>query len=317
MPAKNTPEYEEWLRKYRLKRKAKAETPSETKSSKKAEPVLFPEMLEKKEPPKNLMSKGKKFQVYSKSQGKFLEVEVIRYVPSAKKYLVAREDGKYLYYGEDQMVDSAPSKVEKAIAGTKSTLERKEHKTVVPEGSRSARIEEFVAPVAYDISRNGLLLDASRIKAIQDEILEESKKIKEMLLEKVGHDFNINSSPQTAKVLFDELGYTADDRSTSADNLELLAAGDETSVPALIAKLRSNNKLNGSYLNKLQAIAESSDDGRVRNFISPAAVSGRFTAKFNPVLIEVEVPEGVELEDKIYFPDDLAEVGLSSVCPIK
>lgn len=317
MPAKGSPQYEEWLRQYKLKRQKKidAEGQSTSRKQKDKEQVLFdsPEVVK----PKVLLSKGKKLKVYSKSQNAFLEVEVIRFVPSANKYLVSREDGKFLYYGADQMVDSAPSKVEIAINGkVTKTLKAKEHKTVVPEGTQSFKIEKAVEPVAYDISRNGLFFDSSELETIKNKVKEETKKLEEMLYSKAGHEFNYNSSAQASKVLFDELGYESDDRSTSAENLEALAAGDPESVPALISRIRSNNKLMASYLDKLKNIADRSVDGRIRNFVSSGAVSGRFTAKLNPALVEVDFPEGIEPEDKIYFKHDLEEIGLTQVCPL-
>lgn len=317
---KGTPQYEEWLRKYREKKKAEASQidmfPAESKK-----PVKKQDSSEVKEKAKKILDtanppkilKDAVFKVYSKSQGRFLDVRVIRFNKDVGKYLVHREDGKYLYYDESQMKSAVPD----FVKGTKKPVKIKsESISIVPEGSKSERIENAVAPVAFSLTQNGLYLNREKLKDMKDSIATKIKEKEKELFDLVGHEFNYNSVEQTRNVLFNELGYVAESASTSADSLAELAQGDENSVPARISEIRSLNKLNTSYFQKLDKIASQSEDGRIRNMYTPHTVSGRYATEFNPKLVSVEVPEGAELEDKVYFMEDLEKVGLQAVCSI-
>ena len=310
---KGTPQYEEWLRKYKEK---KGLTP---------DPVLFevPEKEHKqpqevKEKVKSILDatspkllKDAVFKVYSKSQKKFLDARIIRFNKDAGKYLVHREDGKYLYYDEANLKSTVPSDRQKKQPKIKA-----ESVSIVPEGSKSEKIEKTVAPVAFEISLNGLYLNREKLNTMKDSISLKIKEKEQELFDLVGHPFNYNSVEQTRNVLFEEFGYKAETVSTSADALAELAAGDENSIPARISEIRSLNKLNSSYFQKLDKIAQQSVDGRIRNMYTPHTVSGRYATEYNPKLVEVEVDDNIELEDKVYFEEDLEKVGLQSVCSI-
>jgi hypothetical protein len=316
---KGTPGYEEWLRHYREKRGKKAEEPASTGRKKKVEePSLFPESaVETRE----LLPKGTKRVVYSKSQGKDIDIEVIRFVPSVGKYLCKRADNKYLYYSEEQMKTPVKKVETKEPTYTNS---KKDSVSIVPDGTMSAKIERAVAPILMEMTFNGMSIDKealAKARAEADATLEEHKR---QLEELVGHPVNFNNPKETAKLLFDELGLppktkkTKDgvvvaDRSTAAEALEELAARTGNPVPALITQLRSDQKMIKSYLEKIERAANRGD-GALRNQFSASTVSGRLATAFNPTL--VEIPDSIKTEKKIYFPADLEEIGMGSICPL-
>ena len=319
MAKKGTAEYEEWLRKYRAKKGYPMEenVPQQTLHfGPEFEPTR--RILEKKKKPvvehaipENLIPKGTRKAVYSKSEGRNLNCEIVRYVPSAGKYLVYREDGKYLYYGDDKLQDPTPEEIT-----AKYTNGKKDSISVIPPGSASERIEKAVLPVTQSITREGLSIDKEELARLREENIRNIEAAREKLFEIAGKEINPNSAKDVQKLLFEDLGLPRlEGNSTAAEVLERLSEQfPEQEAPALIQAIRSYNKLETGYFSKLARLA-SLGDGKLRNVFNPATVSGRFSTEFNPV--SVEVPDEIKTEDKVYFPADLAEIGLSDVCPLK
>lgn len=321
MAKKNTAEYEEWLRKYRAKRGFKSETVSQqslnfgpefedikrvahSKKGEEAKKILKPM-------PENLLPKGTRKSVYSKSEGRNLNCEIVRYVPTAGKYLVYREDGKYLYYGDDKLQEPQAQEIL-----SQYTNGKKDSVSVIPPGSNSEKIEKAVAPVAQQITFEGLVIDKDELSRVREENIRNLEKARADLKKELGEDINPNSTRDVQRVLFEKLGLPRiEGNSTAAEVLERLTEDfPDQKVTKLIQDIRSYNKLETGYLSKLQHLA-SVGDGRLRNMFSPATVSGRYSTKYNPVAVEVD--DSVKTEDKIYFHNDLEEIGLKDVCPIK
>lgn len=329
MAKKGTPEYYEWLEQYRAKRQKKlqeVETPSarskkpdEATSSRVKKPVqpsLFPE--EEKKVPENLYSKGTRKMVHSKSQNKDIEVEVIRFVPKNNKYLVSRNDGKFLYYAHEDLKDLPEKSPEEKV----QTLKQGDSVAVVPAGSLSEKIETTLRPVIADLNYEGLIIDKDEVNSMIEDTEKQMYDVKEKLKQLAGREINPNASRDLAALLYDEMHYPlVNGRSTSEDTLEALAMTTSSAVPDnvraelpnAIISFRKSSKLLKSYLYKLRDIA-SIGDGKIYNMFDTTALSGRFTTAYNPVA--VEIPDSVKTEKKIYFQEDLNEIGLGSVCPI-
>lgn len=325
MPKKGTPEYAKWLEEYRRKRQKKAEEPSEPRAKKiladePAHPkskVAEPFMFSKEEMGAELLPKGSKFMVHSKHQDKDLEVEVIRYRPSAGKYLVHRADGKYLYYSRDDMKPIQKEEKPKEVVEIKTPVMggKQDSVSIVPENSQDAKIEKFVAPVTFDMMSHGMHIDKDLIKAKREEINSRLLDSKKKLFDLVGEEFNYKNPKEAATVLYDKLNLSQiEGRSTSKDVLSKLAEQTGSEVPELISYCRSQDKLITSYLDKFERLANLGD-GNVRNVFSPSTVSGRFATSYNPIAVEVD--NSVKTENKVYFKEDLHEIGLDDVCPIR
>ena len=102
-----------------------------------------------------------------------------------------------------------------------------------------------------------------------------------------------------------------DGRSTSKEVLDELS--EMSPIPELIRTVRSEKKLITSYADKLIKLA-SKGDGKIHNIFDTTTASGRFVASMNPIY--AEVPDAVKTEDKVYFKEDLNEIGMSGICPL-
>jgi DNA polymerase-1 len=100
------------------------------------------------------------------------------------------------------------------------------------------RIERPLLPVLTDMEMAGVLLDTDFLAQMSVEFGKRLHELERLLIEVVGHAFNLRSTQQLSQVLFDELGFptrglkkTASGHySTAVDTLETLAAyGDELS----------------------------------------------------------------------------------------
>ena len=312
MAKKGTPEYDEWLRKYREKRKGDTEdeeTGRKRRQKVKAAELFTPEQMETL--PDNLLPKGAKGTVYSKSHGKNLAVEVVRYSPTNKKYLVSREDRKFLYYSADEISLVGKEKRQQK----EKKVKVKDSVSIVPEGSKSARIEEAVKPVTYDMMVQGMQVDKEELAKFKAEYTKRLEETKAKMFELAGGEFNFLSPSATAKVLYDEQGLPrVNGNSTSAETLSKLTEITDSELPKLISQARSENKIIVSYLDKFERLSKLGD-GAVRNNFETSTVSGRFATSYNPVL--VEVPESTITENKVYFKEDLDEIGLGNICPLR
>lgn len=312
MAKKGTPEYEEWLRKYREKRKGVTKEEEITRKKRQKTKVLdlfTPEEMNTL--PENLIPKGAKGTVYSKSQDKNLAVQVVRYSPSNGKYLVSREDHKYLYYSADDITLAGKEKRQPA----EKKVKVKDSVSIIPEGSKSARIEAAVKPVTYDMMTQGMYIDKDKLTEFKDAYTKRLEETKAKMFEIAGGEFNFLAPSATAAVLYDKLGLPRiHGNSTSADTLSKLQAITGSKLPTLISQARSENKIIVSYLDKFEHLSKLGD-GAIRNNFETSTVSGRFATSYNPVL--VEVPEGIKTENKVYFKEDLEDIGLGDICPLR
>ena len=97
----------------------------------------------------------------------------------------------------------------------------------------------------------------------------------------VGHEFNLSSTQQLQKVLFEERKLkpgkkTKTGYSTDVAVLEELAREDE--IPALILRHRTLSKLKSTYVDTLAEIADK--DGRIHtNFVQTGTATGRLSSR--------------------------------------
>ena len=105
--------------------------------------------------------------------------------------------------------------------------------------------------------------------------------IQKKTYETVGHEFNLSSTQQLQKVLFEERKLkpgkkTKTGYSTDVAVLEELAREDE--VPALILRHRSLSKLKSTYVDALSGLADG--EGRIHtNFVQTGTATGRISSR--------------------------------------
>lgn len=155
-------------------------------------------------------------------------------------------------------------------------------------------IEKPLISVLIKMEKEGFPVN----KKILDEIGEDYKATLELLSQKIyqaaGYTFNINSSQQIAKLLFDDLGLPANKkRSTAIDVLNYL--NDKHPVVALILEYRKYQKIISTYIDGLLPHIKS--DGKIHtSFNQLQTTTGRLSST-NPNLqnISVRNEEGREV----------------------
>ncbi len=142
-------------------------------------------------------------------------------------------------------------------------------------------MEMKVLPVLASMEMRGIHLDSKYLADYKVELTRELEKSVKDIYEAVGHEFNIASTKQLQKVLFEERGLkpgkkTKTGYSTDTAVLEELAALDP--VPKMILDYRANAKLLSTYVEALPLLAD--EDGRVHtSFIQTGTATGRLSSR--------------------------------------
>ncbi len=119
-------------------------------------------------------------------------------------------------------------------------------------------LEMPLVPILAEMEMAGIALDTAFLNELSEEMHARIGQIAEQIYEMVGHEFNINSTQQLSKVLFDELGLDPPDRtrktasghySTAAPVLDELK--DKHAMIDLIREYREIAKLKSTYADAL------------------------------------------------------------------
>lgn len=143
-----------------------------------------------------------------------------------------------------------------------------------------AQVELPLARVLAQMEENGIRVDAAVLRAMGEELATEMAEVEEEIYRTAGTTFNINSTPQLRRVLFEELKLpvlkrTKTGPSTDAEVLEQLAS--EHAVVALILRYRQLQKLKSTYIDGLIPLI--GPDGRVHTtFHQTVASTGRLSS---------------------------------------
>ena len=172
-------------------------------------------------------------------------------------------------------------------------------------GPLVARLEEFLAreamsslhddmelPLAHVLAQmevDGIGLDPSALHSIEGDLRQRLAAVEVSAHGIAGHEFNLGSTPQLQRVLYDELGLAAGrktktGRSTDADSLEALR--DESPIADLILEFRQL-RIMLDWVGKLPTFAGS--DRRVHSSLNQAvATTGRLSSE-NPNLQSIPI----------------------------
>ncbi|MDO9546694.1 MAG: DNA polymerase I [Pelolinea sp.] len=151
-------------------------------------------------------------------------------------------------------------------------------------------IEMPLVPVLEDMEFNGIAVDKEFFFTFSKELSDRLVEITKTMYKKVGYEFNLNSTQQLSKVLFETLGLTPPDSgnktksgnfSTAASVLEEMR--DQHEVVELLLEYRELSKLVSTYLDALPKQINPRT-GRVHtSFNQTGSVTGRL-ASSNPNL---------------------------------
>ncbi|HKI95065.1 MAG TPA: DNA polymerase I [Gemmatimonadales bacterium] len=139
--------------------------------------------------------------------------------------------------------------------------------------------------VLVDMEWRGIAVDRERLGALSKEFGTQLKQLEEEIYSAADHDFNINSTPQLRRVLFEDhhlpiIKKTKTGASTDADVLQQLAELDHPSsvIPRLILEYRELSKLRSTYVDALPKRIDPAT-GRIHTTFSQiGAATGRLSS---------------------------------------
>ena len=137
-----------------------------------------------------------------------------------------------------------------------------------------------VAHVLAEMELLGIRVDPDTLDALRIELEQRIGALEREVYDTAGYTFNIASTQQLAKFLYEDLGLAAGrrtktGRSTDADSLEALRG--ENPMVELVLEHRQLTKLKGTYVDALPQLVER--DGRVHtSFGQAVATTGRLSS---------------------------------------
>jgi DNA polymerase I len=172
-------------------------------------------------------------------------------------------------------------------------------------------LEMPLVPVLVDVEMAGVLVDIDLLHQLSAELGETLASLENQICEICGYKFNLNSTQQLSKALFEVLQIptqglrkTASGHySTAVDVLEGLIEQDKTGVIAMIMQYRELEKLRSTYLDALPMMVHP-ETGRIHtSYNQTGAVTGRISSS-NPNLqnIPIRTDIGRRVRDAFIAP---------------
>jgi DNA polymerase I len=155
-----------------------------------------------------------------------------------------------------------------------------------------AGVEMPVLSLLARMEREGILVDEAALAAFGKELEGNLALVQEEAWKEVGHEFNLNSPKQLQEILFVERKLQSGKKtksgfSTDISVLEELARED--TVPALILRHRTLQKLKSTYVDSLIELAAA--DPRIHtHYVQTGAATGRLSSR-DPNLQNIPVRE--------------------------
>lgn len=170
-----------------------------------------------------------------------------------------------------------------------------------------SEVEMPLVPILYRMENHGVALDTTFLRGMSRELAAQIANLEATIYNLIGHHFNINSSQQLGKILFEELGLptsrkTKSGYSTDIAVLEGLRANHP--VVGAIIDYRQLTKLKSTYIDALPALVDPST-GRVHtSFNQTGTATGRLSSS-DPNLqnIPIRTPIGRRIREAFIAPD--------------
>ncbi len=176
-------------------------------------------------------------------------------------------------------------------------------------------IEFPLVPVLEDMERTGIRIDTKSLKAFSDDLQILLDNYSKEIIKHAGENFNINSTQQLQKILFEKLKLPQTNKtktgfSTDARSLELLKGLHP--IIDVISDYRQVSKLKSTYADSLPNLIHSKT-GRLHTSYNQAAVSTGRLSSNDPNLqnIPIRTELGKEIR-KAFVPRDKNYVILSA-----
>ena len=167
-----------------------------------------------------------------------------------------------------------------------------------------SEVEIPLLSVLLEMEFNGMFIDSDLLKSMSTKIGKKINKLVTNIYSESGYEFNVNSTQQLAKILFDIKGLPeVKKRSTAEDVLEKLK--NKHVLPGLILEYRKLNKLKNTYIDSLPELVNPMS-GRIHStFNQTITATGRLSST-NPNFqnIPIRTDEGREIRRAFRSKDD-------------
>lgn len=170
-----------------------------------------------------------------------------------------------------------------------------------------SQIDHAIIPMVDRMQRVGMLIDQPHFAALDQRLTDQMEEIRDQIEAMVGVRINPSSPPQTADLLFKQLGLPSRKLTRGGDDStqDKVLEGLRTAHPVLplILDYRELDKARGSFCRKMLRVVGA--DGRVHcNLRITRTASGRLAANTpNLMAIPVRSKLGAEIRDGFIAPD--------------
>jgi DNA polymerase-1 len=152
-------------------------------------------------------------------------------------------------------------------------------------------LEKRLVNVVIQMESNLIALDVPYLQNVKKMIETRQNEIRQEIFKLVGREFNLTSTQQLGRVLFDELGYRYPDSKKTAsgqystDTATLEKIGEEYPVVKLLIEYRGMEKTLGTYIENL--LKNVDEDGYIKlSFNQSGTDTGRFSSPGGRGLLE-------------------------------
>ncbi len=154
-------------------------------------------------------------------------------------------------------------------------------------------IELPLSCVLAEMEQNGIALDIPYLKKLSVELSSDIARLESEIFELSGHSFNINSTQQLQKVLFEDLGLKPQGKTTkktglSTDAAALEALKNEHVIIPKLLEYRHLSKLRSTYVDSLTKLVSPRDNRLHGTFNQTVAATGRLSST-NPNLQNIPI----------------------------
>jgi DNA polymerase-1 len=161
-------------------------------------------------------------------------------------------------------------------------------------------VELPLVRILFDMERQGVCVDEKALRAFSEQYNAELKTLVQKIYELAGEEFNVNSTQQLGKILFDKLKIGAGAKKTkeskgyktTAEELEKYA--EEHEIVQYILRYRKIQKINSTYIEGFKPLLV---NGKVHTTYNQSNTQTGRLSSANPNLqnIPIRTPEGREL----------------------
>lgn len=139
-------------------------------------------------------------------------------------------------------------------------------------------IEMPLIEILFKMEKEGFKINEEKLKSLSDSFNEKLIELKEKIYREAGEEFNINSTQQTATILFDKLGIKAYNNKKRSTAKEVLQDLDYIPIVSCILEYRKIAKLKNTYIDVYKEICKNNGDIIHTTFNQTLTNTGRLSS---------------------------------------